>query len=416
MISFLSDVSLTVCFSHNPPCFPSFPAVWAWGSAGWGSVSECTTGTGCSGTERKERRRSEENLRFAEMMPQVPPAPWKRYGRFPAALWSTRPGDGPQTSSHGRPRQLGAEFWCPGMWRCRRGLHASSGSLDWSPRWIWTGSFHGGRACCRLHQGDLEKGIKSNFLTLSWERDAGGKGGVAPLCFLWHCKYMHLCVYTWNFARLLVDCWTELPYGINKVVPDKLNLSSTGILPHGGAKLHQIVTMSFYLFLLCCHRWCHLSQHSSSNISPHWLIPSLALEAISLEAIRATKQYSHPQSPLLVSRLHHLHSRLPNEPKKPSHVSHAEGEKQSVCRCIPSDETWQKVSIRKNTSEQNNATKVLSGFFFLMRQPSQVRGICHRAQTQFHFSPECMSPPVIEFTKNPKQLNSRWRKMESSVE
>lgn len=289
---------------------------------------------------------------------------------------------------------------------------------------LWTDHLAGfGRALF------MAAGLVVDSIRATWKRESnqtfwhspewemrGGRGGVAPLCFLWHCKYMHLYVYTWNFARLLVDCWTELPYGINKVVPDKLNLSSTGILPHGGAKLHQIVTMSFYLFLLCCHRWCHLSQHSSSNISPHWLIPSLALEAISLEAIRATKQYSHPQSPLLVSRLHHLHSRLPNEPKKPSHVSHAEGEKQSVCRCIPSDETWQKVSIRKNTSEQNNATKVLSGFFFLMRQPSQVRGICHRAQTQFHFSPECMSPPVIEFTKNPKQLNSRWRKMESSVE
>lgn len=48
----LSCFSLTVCFSHNRPCFPSFLAVWAWGSAGWVNASECTTGTGCWGTER----------------------------------------------------------------------------------------------------------------------------------------------------------------------------------------------------------------------------------------------------------------------------------------------------------------------------------------------------------------------------
>lgn len=220
-------------------------------------------GQGAQELREKKRLRSEENLCFAEMMPpHVPHAPWKRYGHFPAALWSTQPGDGPQTSSHGRPRQLWAEFWCPGTWRYRIGLHASSGSLDWSPRCIWTGSFRDGRACCRLHQGDLGKGIKSNFLILSWVRVAG-EGGA--LCFLWRCKYMHLYVYTWNFARSLADCWTELPYGINKDVPVKLNLSSTETPPRGGAKLHQIVTMLFYLFLLCCHRWCHLLQPSSRS-------------------------------------------------------------------------------------------------------------------------------------------------------
>lgn len=82
-------------------------------------------------------------------------APWKKCGRSPAALWSTQLGDEPQTSSHGRPQQLSAAFLYPGRWRCRREQHASSGSLDWSPRWIWTGSFHGGMACCRPHQTDL---------------------------------------------------------------------------------------------------------------------------------------------------------------------------------------------------------------------------------------------------------------------
>lgn len=37
-------------------------------------------------------------------------APWKKCERSRAALWSTQLGDGPQTSSHGRPLQLSAGF------------------------------------------------------------------------------------------------------------------------------------------------------------------------------------------------------------------------------------------------------------------------------------------------------------------
>lgn len=54
LFCFSSDGYLTVCFSHNHPCFLSFLAVSAWGSAGWVNASECTTGTGCWGTERQK--------------------------------------------------------------------------------------------------------------------------------------------------------------------------------------------------------------------------------------------------------------------------------------------------------------------------------------------------------------------------
>lgn len=37
-------------------------------------------------------------------------SPWKKCERSPGALWSTQLGDGPQTSSHGRPRRLSAGF------------------------------------------------------------------------------------------------------------------------------------------------------------------------------------------------------------------------------------------------------------------------------------------------------------------
>lgn len=64
-----------------------------------------------------------------------------------------------------------------------------------------------------------------------------------------------------------------------------------------------------------------------STISPHWLIPALASQDILLEAIRATNQNSHLYPPILFILLHHLHSRLPNEPKKPSCVLFAEKKK-----------------------------------------------------------------------------------------
>lgn len=126
------------------------------------------------------------------------------------------------------------------------------------------------------------------------------------------------------------------------------------------------------------------------------------------------KQSSHPQSPLLVSRSHHLHSKLPNELKKPSNVSHAEGKKkQSVCRCIPSDEIWQKVSIRKNASEQNNATKVLSAIFFFNEPAITGQRNLSQSSNLVSFFPECMSPPVIEFTKKIQNSSTaggqKWR-------
>lgn len=84
------------------------------------------------------------------------------------------------------------------------------------------------------------------------------------------------------------------------------------------------------------------------NVPSHSLFPSLASEGIFLE-VTATNQNSHSQPARLFSLLHRPHSRLPNEPKKPSRVLHAEEKttiqkNRSLCRCIPSDKTWQKLS------------------------------------------------------------------------
>lgn len=38
-----------------------------------------------------------------------------------------------------------------------------------------------------------------------------------------------------------------------------------------------------------------------------------------------------------------------------------------------------------------------------MRQPQQVRGICHRALAQFYIFPECMNPLCIELKKKIKK-------------
>lgn len=134
----------------------------------------------------------------------------------------------------------------------------------------------------------------------------------------------------------------------------KLSLSMiffcTGLLTRGGARLHQIFPVSFHLFILCCHRSCHVSKPCSYSFQQHFSSLTHLIVDFGGHFAWSNQGYEPVFTPLPSPPLFSL---TPPTLKTAKWTKKAKlcvacwekkTNKQSAWRYTPSDKNWQKFS------------------------------------------------------------------------